>query len=94
MGYSPWDRKELGRDLVTKQNNHKEKEKLPGLPTVFHIDAIKSVSRVLCFAAIYLDAALPLRSSRLLGTTGPVYVSLHGVAPDRVYSTIPSPDDG
>ena len=45
------------------------------------------VSRVLSFkTAIYLDALLPTRSSRLPGTAGPAYVSLHGVAPDRVYS--------
>ncbi len=45
------------------------------------------VSRVLSFkTAIYLDALLPTRSSRLPGTAGPAYASLHGVAPDRVYS--------
>ena len=45
------------------------------------------VSRVLSFkTAIYLDVLLPTRSSRLPGTAGPAYVSLHGVAPDRVYS--------
>ena len=49
--------------------------------------ASKPVSRVLSFkTAIYLDAPLPVRSSHLLGTTGPACVSLHGVAPDRVYS--------
>ena len=49
--------------------------------------ASKPVSRVLSFkTAIYLDAPLPIRSSRLPGTVGPTYVSLHGVAPDRVYS--------
>ena len=47
----------------------------------------KPVSRVLSFkTAIYLDAPLLARSSRLLNTTGPVYVCAHGVAPDRVYS--------
>ena len=45
------------------------------------------VSRVLSFkTAIYLDALLPTRSSRLPGTAGPACMSLHGVAPDRVYS--------
>ena len=49
--------------------------------------ASKPVSRVLSFkTAIYLDAPLPARSSRLPGTVGPTCVSLHGVAPDRVYS--------
>ena len=49
--------------------------------------ASKPVSRVLSFkTAIYLDVPLPIRSSRLPGTIGPIYVSLHGVAPDRVYS--------
>ena len=47
----------------------------------------KPVSRVLSFkTAIYLDAPLLTRSSRLLNTTGPVCVCSHGVAPDRVYS--------
>ena len=47
----------------------------------------KPVSRVLSFkTAIYLDAPLLTRSSRLPGTAGPACVSLHGVAPDRVYS--------
>ena len=41
--------------------------------------------------AIYLGAALPLRSSHLPGETGPVCVPLHGVAPDRVYSSALSP---
>lgn len=51
------------------------------------VSASKPVSRVLSFkTAIYLDAPLPVRSSRLPGTAGPAYVSLHGVAPDRVYS--------
>lgn len=45
------------------------------------------VSRVLSFkTAIYLGAALPLRSSHLLNAAGPAYVRFHGVAPDRVYS--------
>ena len=45
------------------------------------------VSRVLSFkTAIYLDAPSPVRSSRLPGTAGPACMSLHGVAPDRVYS--------
>ena len=45
------------------------------------------VSRVLSFkTAIYLGAPLPVRSSRLPGTAGPACMSLHGVAPDRVYS--------
>ena len=49
--------------------------------------ASRPVSRVLSFkTAIYLDAPLPTRSSRLPGTVGPTCVSLHGVAPDRVYS--------
>ena len=49
--------------------------------------ASRPVSRVLSFkTAIYLDAPLPARSSRLPGTAGPACVSLHGVAPDRVYS--------
>lgn len=47
----------------------------------------KPVSRVLSFkTAIYLDALLPTRSSRLLNTAGPACVCSHGVAPDRVYS--------
>ena len=47
----------------------------------------KPVSRVLSFkTAIYLDAPLLTRSSRLPGTAGPACMSLHGVAPDRVYS--------
>ena len=37
--------------------------------------------------AIYLVLQSLARSSRLLGTIGPIYMSLHGVAPDRVYST-------
>ena len=46
----------------------------------------KPVSRVLSFkTAIYLDAPLLTRSSRLPGTAGPACMSLHGVAPDRVY---------
>ena len=49
--------------------------------------ASKPVSRVLSFkTAIYLDAPSPVRSSRLPGTAGPACMSLHGVAPDRVYS--------
>ena len=49
--------------------------------------ASRPVSRVLSFkTAIYLDAPLPTRSSRLPGTVGPTCVSLHGGAPDRVYS--------
>ena len=35
------------------------------------IYASKSVSRVLCYAAIYLDPPLPMGSSRLPGTAGP-----------------------
>ena len=49
--------------------------------------ASEPVSRVLSFkTVIYLDALLPVRSSRLHGTVGPTYMSLHSVAPDRVYS--------
>ena len=58
-----------------------------GEACAFSSGASKPVSRVLSFkTAIYLDAPLPVRSSRLPGTAGPAYVSLHGVAPDRVYS--------
>ena len=39
--------------------------------------------------AIYLVPQLLKGSSRLLGTTGPVCMSLHGVAPDRVYIVKP-----
>ena len=41
--------------------------------------------------AIYLGGTLPSRSSHLPGETGPVYAPLHGVAPDRVYSSALSP---
>ena len=59
------------------------------------IFASKPVSRVLSLkTVIYLDAPSPARSSHLLGTAGPACVSLHGVAPDRVYSTELSPADG
>ena len=37
--------------------------------------------------AIYLDLPLPTGSSHLLGAVGLTYMLLHGVAPDRVYST-------
>ena len=37
--------------------------------------------------AIYLALRLLAGSSHLLGTAGSAYMSLHGVAPDRVYST-------
>ena len=40
-------------------------------PAASYRDASKSVSRVLCFAAIYLDPPLPMGSSRLPGTAGP-----------------------
>ena len=51
------------------------------------IYASKPVSRVLSFkTAIYLDAPLPTRSSRLLNTAGPALMCSHGVAPDRVCS--------
>ena len=57
--------------------------------------ASRPISRVLSFkTAIYLDAPLPTRSSRLPGTVGPTCMSLHGVAPDRVYSIPMSPWDG
>ena len=46
----------------------------------------KTVSRVLYLTVIYLGAPLPARSSHLLRTAGPAYLSSHGVAPDRVYS--------
>ena len=66
-------------------NTQKKSEGSPS--TLFSEDASKPVSRVLSFkTAIYLDAPLPVRSSRLPGTVGPTCVSLHGVAPDRVYS--------
>jgi len=39
--------------------------------------------------AIYLVPQLLKGSSHLLGTTGPVCMSLHGVAPDRVYIVKP-----
>ena len=55
----------------------------------------KPVSRVLSFkTAIYLDAQLPVRSSRLLNTAGPTLLCSHGVAPDRVYSVTMFPCDG
>lgn len=41
--------------------------------------------------AIYLGDTLPYRSSHLLGEAGPTYVPLHGVAPNRVYSSELSP---
>ena len=60
---------------------------LPCCALFFVKNASKPVSRVLSFkTAIYLDAPLPVRSSRLPGTAGPACMSLHGVAPDRVYS--------
>jgi len=65
--------------------SHKKTRPLQGGPVC--LCASKPVSRVLSFkTAIYLGALLPTRSSRLPGTVGPTYVSLHGVAPDRVYS--------
>ena len=54
----------------------------------------RSISRVLSRTTIYLDPGLPLGSSHLLGTAGPACMSLHGVAPDRVYSVAMSPWDG
>ena len=49
--------------------------------------ASKSVSRVLSLkTVIYLGLPSPAGSSHLLGTAGQALVSLHGVAPDRVYS--------
>lgn len=69
-------------------NTQKKSEGSPS--TLFSEDASKPVSRVLSFkTAIYLDAPLPVRSSRLPGTVGPTCVSLHGVAPDRVYIVKP-----
>ncbi len=62
------------------------------MPLLFYrprpnVGASEPVSRVLSFkTAIYLDAPSPARSSRLPGTVGPTCMSLHGVAPDRVYS--------
>ncbi len=38
------------------------------------------------WTAIYLGVTVTIRSSHLLGTTGPVKCPTHGVAPDRVYS--------
>ena len=48
-----------------------------------------SVSRVLSLTAIYLALRLLAGSSRLLGTAGSACMSLHGVAPDRVYIVKP-----
>ena len=42
--------------------------------------------------AIYLGVTLPSRSSHLLGETGQAAIPLHGVAPDRVYSSELSPE--
>ena len=51
-------------------NTQKKSEGSPS--TLFSEDASKPVSRVLSFkTAIYLDARLPVRSSRLPGTVGP-----------------------
>ena len=51
-------------------NTQKKSEGSPS--TLFSEDASKPVSRVLSFkTAIYLDAPLPVRSSRLPGTVGP-----------------------
>ena len=54
----------------------------------------RPVSRVLSRTTIYLGPLLPMGSSHLLGTAGPACMSLHGVAPDRVYSVAMSPWDG
>ena len=54
----------------------------------------RSVSRVLSRTTIYLGPLLPTGSSHLPGTAGPAVMSLHGVAPDRVYSVLVSPRDG
>ena len=54
----------------------------------------RSVSRVLSRTTIYLDPSLPTGSSHLPGTAGPAWMSLRGVAPDRVYSVAMSPWDG
>ena len=69
-------------------NRPTKKEKAPDKERLSEaFGASGPVSRVLSFkTAIYLDAPLPTRSSRLPGTAGPACVSLHGVAPDRVYS--------
>ena len=54
-------------------------------------DATGSISRVLSWTAIYLDEALPRRSSHL-SKAHRANVSLFiGVAPDRVYMAVQSP---
>ena len=70
-----------------RRQRNEEKTALPVGNGGLLLHCSKPVSRVLSFkTAIYLDALLPIRSSRLPGTAGPAYMSLHGVAPDRVYS--------
>lgn len=54
----------------------------------------KTVSRVLYLTVIYLGGLLPDRSSHLLENDRAGQSSLHGVAPDRVYSIGQSPADG
>ena len=62
-------------EIHLKKSMANTQNKSEGSPsTLFSEDASKPVSRVLSFkTAIYLDAPLPTRSSRLPGTVGPTY---------------------
>ncbi len=73
-------------EFIKKSNGNQQHQKAPLFPAVL-FDATQVYKPGSVLTAIYLVLQLPAGSSRLLEAIGQIIMLLHGVAPDRVYST-------